>query len=632
MNLYEKKYADGLEKSFQGYFSVNQKVTFQLNISRRCGADYVCLHLFGEGIDNRFNKIIELDWKFINGKYDVYECEIDLSEIGVGLFYYKYEIHSDCSRFYGVDSSYSALKEISPYGDGSIQLLIYEESENEPDWIYGGIMYHIFVDRFCKSGKCVPKKEAIMNDDWYDGIPQYANVPGGYVENNMFFGGDLYGIINKLDYISSLGVNCLYLSPIFEAHSNHKYDTADYMTVDSMFGSEKALDELIKECNKRNIHIILDGVFNHTGSDSIYFNKNGTYNSIGAYQSKNSKFYEWYNFKNYPNDYECWWNVKILPRVKSDTESYKQFILGDNGVIEKWMKKGISGFRLDVADELSDDFLKMLNKKLKGINPKGIIYGEVWEDASNKIAYDKRKKYFLGNELDSVMNYPLREAIIEYIKNGNSDLFFSTCNMLYSHYPKKNANALMNVLGTHDTERILTVLNGESSEGYTNAELSTKKMSEKEKVLAVNMLKQAYLVLATVPGVPCIYYGDEAGMEGYRDPFNRRPYPWGKETKELVEYYQAIGNIRRNESLYKQGNFEIISCDNELLAFARYDKNAFVVTIINRSKNKYNIDSIYNFRNLESNRKISSIFPNKSYILKCNEKFIKSNIKFTKKA
>ena len=629
MKLYEKKYLDNKDISSLGAFLVNTSVKFKLYIPRGCGATSVSLHLFGEGILNKTYRTFDLKWENLNGKYDIFSREMNMSDIGVGLYYYKYEIKSDKSIFYGSGDKGTELKEIkSDSNSGLIQLLVHLDSVNKPEWIQGGIMYHIFIDRFRKSGKCNPKKYAIINDDWYNGIPQFADVPGGYVENNMFFGGDLYGVIEKLDYIKSLGVNCLYLSPVFEAYSNHKYDTSDYMSIDSMFGSEKAFDLLVKEAKSRDMHIILDGVFNHTGSDSIYFNKNGNYDSIGAYQSKESPYYEWYNFREYPDDYECWWDVKILPRVKSDTESYRKFILGDGGVIEKWMKKGIDGFRLDVADELSDEFLKILNKKLKGINPNGIIYGEVWEDASNKIAYGTRKSYFLGNELDSVMNYPFREAVIEYIKYGNAELFAQTCHTLTSHYPKANADVLMNVLGTHDTERILTVLGGENGDGYSNKELSTKKMTASQRKKAISLLKIAYTMLATVPGVPCIYYGDEAGMEGYRDPFNRLPYPWGKEDNELLNHYKKIGKIRINEKLYKDGYFDIVECTEDLLAFARYNQEEFVLTIVNRSNQRVHIDSNIDLKNIETNRSIHTVSPNTAIIVKGKESYDKLNIEF----
>ncbi len=630
MKFYERKYIDGRDLSSFGAFSCDDDVEFKLLIPRRCGASSVCLHLCGEGLENKFYKRFNFDWVAIDGSMDVYACTIDMALIGVGLYYYKYEIDSPSSTFYGDGKKVGELAKMEDGMDGMIQLLIYHEKSSKAKWMHGGIMYHIFVDRFNKSGRCLPKKNVVMNNDWYNGIPQYADVPGGYVENNMFFGGDLYGIIEKLDYIKGLGVTCLYLSPIFDAYSNHKYDTGDYMAVDSMFGGEKALEELISEAKKRDIHIIFDGVFNHTGADSIYFNKFGNYDTLGAYHSKSSPYYEWYNFRSFPDDYECWWDVKILPRVNSNCQSYQDYILGDGGVIEKWMKKGIDGFRLDVADELSDDFLKTLNSKVKSINSDGIVYGEVWEDASNKIAYDNRKKYFLGNELDSVMNYPLREAIIKYIKFGDCTSFYDTCKMLYSHYPKHNADLLMNLLGTHDTERILTVLGGESSEGYTNKQLSTKKMSKSERKRAVALLKLAYTIVATVPGVPCIYYGDEAGMEGYRDPFNRLPYPWGKEDAELMDYYKRINKIRSLEPAYKNGFFEIIECTPNILAFARCSEGSFAVTIVNRGAEKYYVDSNVDLKSYETGRGIKTIAPNSACVLKGSGDFRSAKIEFYK--
>jgi glycosidase len=283
------------------------------------------------------------------------------------------------------------------------------------------------------------------------------------------------------------------------------------------------------------------------------------------------------------------------------------------------MKKGIGGFRLDVADELSDDFLETLNSKLKGINPNGIIYGEVWEDASNKIAYETRKKYFLGNELDSVMNYPLREAIVEYVKHGNTAELLDTFTMLYSHYPKESIDSLMNVLGTHDTDRILTVLGGENSDGYTNEQLSTKKMTDSEFEVAINRLKMAYAINATVPGIPCIFYGDEVGMQGYRDPFNRLPFPWGRENSELLGFYRKIGEIRAKEPLYKDGLFRVVHLDSSVLAFARYDQKSCIVTVVNRGDTKVEISSNCRLKNLINNKVETVINNNSIGIFKFNK-------------
>ena len=629
--IIENKYENGQCLGYFGAFERNKTIKFCLEIPRLRGVSKVFMHLSADGINSQFYEKIELKWASMQGARDIYEVEIALDRIGIGLYYYEYELFSgEKSDFYGNRALDGTIYRLENQYEGLIQLLVYDELGKHPNWIKGGVMYHIFVDRFAKTGSFKKKENAIINEDWENGIPQYPEYPGADVDNNMFFGGDLRGVIEKLDYIKSLGVNCIYLSPIFDAYSNHKYDTADYMSIDSMFGDEQTFEALVKEARARGIEIILDGVFNHTGADSIYFNKYNNYPTLGAYQSKDSPYYEWFNFKEYPNKYECWWNVQILPRVKSDTPSYKSFILGDGGVIEKWMKKGIAGFRLDVADELSDDFLKTLNNKLKSINPNGIVYGEVWEDASNKIAYDKRKRYFLGNELDSVMNYPLREAIISYIKNGDYKLLIDTFAMLYSHYPKSSADLLMNVLGTHDTERILTVLGGKSSEGYTNEQLSTMKMTSKERQNAIKLLKMAYAINSTVPGVPCIFYGDEAGMEGYRDPFNRLPFPWGRENTELLEFFKRIGEIRSNEPLYKEGLFKILYCDSDLLLFARYDKKEAIITALNRSGKKVKILTPSILKNLLTGKAQRIIEPNGVAIFKLKKRIESIEIDFEK--
>lgn len=627
MKLFEEKYETVADPTLLGAFECGKKVDFVLKIPRENGTVSAKMCIRADGLERDFSKNIALLWTALDGSFDIYSCTLDTSELGVGLYYYKYEVTSFNGKEYYALRGHGGELNCIDFDDGLMQLIVFEKAENTPEWLFGGIIYHIFVDRFRKSGRCLPKDYAIMNEDWENGIPQFADKPGGYVENNMFFGGDLYGVTEKLDYIKSLGVNCIYLSPIFEAYSNHKYDTADYMSIDSMFGGDSAFSELIREAKKRGIRIILDGVFNHTGSDSIYFNKNGRYKELGAYQSEKSKYFEWYNFRSFPDDYECWWNVKILPRVNSDKESYRKFILGDGGVIEKWAKKGVAGFRLDVADELSDSFISGLNSKLKSVCSDGMVYGEVWEDASNKIAYDKRKKYFLGNELDSVMNYPVREALIKFIKYGDTAVS-DVCETLYSHYPKDASDLLMNLLGTHDTERILTVLGTDGSEGYTNKELSVKRMTNTEIKRALSLLKIAYTVIATLPGIPCIYYGDEAGMQGYRDPFNRMPYPWGKENTELINFYKTIGKLRRSEKLYRKGLFKVILCTSDIFAFVRYDEKSFVLTIANRSDRKYTVQSDCALKNVLTNRKIMSLLPKRAYILKSNTPIDRANIEF----
>ena len=442
------------------------------------------------------------------------------------------------------------------------QLTVFDGSYTPPSWFRGGTMYHIFVDRFAKSGICAPKPYAKMADNLQD-TPQYAEKPGAPLANDLFFGGDLYGIKERLDYLSGLGVTCIYLSPIFDARSNHKYDTGDYLHVDSMFGGDRALEALIEAARSKNIRIILDGVFNHTGDDSIYFNKYGNYDSTGAYQSPDSPYADWYSFRSYPDEYESWWGIPILPTTNKESDGFRNFIFGTDGIVPHYLKKGIAGWRLDVADELPEKFLCDLTKSAKNVDKEALIIGEVWEDASNKISYSRRRKYFRGNELDSVMNYPWRNAVIDFVKHGGAEQFKAAVLTLYEHYPKCVSDNLMNILGTHDTERILTVLGADSANGYTNAQLAEKKMTAAQRRHAVCLLKLAYTIIATLPGVPCIYYGDEAGMEGYGDPFNRRFFPWGEEDRELIDYYRKIGSIRRQESVFREGilTFDLAQAD-----------------------------------------------------------------------
>ena len=387
------------------------------------------------------------------------------------------------------------------------------------------------------------------------------------MDNNVFFGGDLWGVIEKLDYIAALGVKTIYLSPVFDAASNHKYDTADYLSVDPMFGGDEAMEALCKAAEERGISILLDGVFNHTGADSLYFNKFGHYPTLGAYQSKESPWYDWFSFTEYPEKYECWWGVTILPRVDSAKKDYRKFIC--SSVVKKWMDCGVKGWRLDVADELADDFLDDFRDAVKKENHDAVILGEVWEDASDKISYGRRRRYLTGSQLDSVMNYPLRAALIEYVKNGTVESLRHATEGLYRRYPKEVSDNLLNFLGTHDTERILTLLGGEPTGDKSNAELAGLRMNDAERAHAKGLLQLAYGILAGLPGVPCVFYGDEIGMEGYRDPFCRRPFPWHAMDEELLGYYRRIGMTRKNETVFRDGGFRILELNSGCFLYLR---------------------------------------------------------------
>ena len=545
-----EKVASGLPDAASfGACPIDTKLTVRFYISRKAAVADVTLMIYND--DTYINSEQSLNFSGIELGCDVYTTELNLSELALMFCKIRYNAN---------------------YTD-EFQLSVYDKNYTSPNWIKGGGIYQIFVDRFAKPDRNItPKKDTVE----YNGTPLFAENPGDPIDNNDFYGGDLYGAADKLDYIKSLGCNCVYLNPIFEAHSNHKYDTGDYNKIDSMFGGDTAFDYFIAEAKKRNIHVILDGVFNHTGADSRYFNKYGTYPTKGAYQSRRSPYYQWYKFKQYPDDYECWWGVDILPAVDDSNKSYREFMCGENGVIRKYIRKGISGWRLDVADELSEDFIEDINRAAKAENPDSFIIGEVWEDASNKIAYGTRRHYLRGGQLDSVMNYPLRDAVIDFIKHGDSAKLYKTAMEIYNHYPKHICDSLMNILGTHDTERIISVLGSDKHTDKSNAELAVLTLTADEYKLAVEKVKLAYLICATMYGVPCIYYGDEAGMEGYRDPFNRRCYPWGNEEAILTSWYQQIGQLRINNFEFADGLFRALHHSDGVIV---YQRNQTVIAV-----------------------------------------------------
>lgn len=440
-----------------------------------------------------------------------------------------------------------------------------------PNWLKNGVMYQIFPDRFARSSSYISpnqNKEHILREDW-GGQPNHLPDSAGIVQNNDFFGGNLRGILEKLPYLSELGVTVLYLNPIFEAYSNHRYDTADYMKIDPLLGTEEDFTTLCREAFSYGIRIILDGVFNHTGSDSLYFNKKGRYPTIGAYQSKESPYYSWFKFSEWPDQYESWWGVDTLPSVDETNPSYLAYILqNEDSVIRHWLRCGASGFRLDVVDELPDLFLDELRQVVKSENQDAAIIGEVWEDASTKISYGQRRRYLDGSQLDSVMNYPLRKSIIRFIKEDqNAHELAATIEGLWRNYPETVFYGLMNFLGTHDTPRILTVFS-----------------EDVDQTQARQRLFCALILWALLPGIPSIYYGDELGMTGGKDPFNRRCFIPEDQDPIIFRHYKRLLNFRKKveqiESM-EQLRFEHGLMANHMYSFLRNGSKCRLVVAVN---------------------------------------------------
>ncbi len=517
------------------------------------------------------------------GEYNIYTAEIAMPNEPCKLYYY-FELDTNEGFFcYGNNpDGLGGVGELSDsVPDKKYQITVYDKDYKTPDWFKKGICYQIFPDRFYKEGDFLAEKPHMKKRSWGEKPYYRADQFGGEYDCSDFFGGNIKGIISKLDYLKELGIDVIYLNPIFEAYSNHRYDTGNYEKIDPVLGTEEDFKTLCERAKKLGIRIILDGVFNHTGSDSKYFNKNGNYDNLGAYQSPDSPYYKWYRFSGFPDRYESWWGMTTLPQVEEMEPSYREYILsGKDAIIKKWLKMGASGWRLDVADELPDAFIKELRCEVKKTDPDAVIIGEVWEDASNKIAYDEEREYLLGHELDSVMNYPLRSALIDFaLGNCDAKAFEKRIMSIKENYPKETFYALLNFLSSHDVERILTVLGGEWRDDKESQAAYT--LSDERYELAKRRLFAAWTLVFTMPGVPCIFYGDEAGLQGFRDPFSRACYPWGMEDGEILDKVKALTTLRKSSDLFALGDMETVYAEGASYGMIRRLGEKKAVTLVN---------------------------------------------------
>ncbi len=518
-----------------------------------------------------------------------YKTQIEIDDYKGLILYYFTIITNENIFYYGNNTELlSGVGKIYKNDPKFYQITVYKNSYPIPDWFKKAIVYQIFPDRFYKATAYIknPKKNSFIYANW-DDDPFYIKDKNGRVVRWDFFGGNIEGIIKKLPYLKELGISAIYLNPIFESRSNHRYDTGNYKKIDPILGDEKDFESLIYETEKLGIRLILDGVFSHTGDDSIYFNRYGNYPEVGAYESKESKYYNWYQFKGDTKEYESWWGIDALPNVNEMEASYIDYIIkNEDSVINYWMRKGVKAWRLDVADELPGEFIKLLKNKMNSIDPDSILIGEVWEDASNKISYDIRREYFFGAELDSVTNYPLRKIFIDFIKNKiNGDKTHRKIMRLYENYPREYFYSCLNLIGSHDVPRILTIFEDHFKDIKT----------------AIKAMKLIIMLQMTFPGVPCIYYGDEAGVIGYTDPDNRRTFPWGRENKEILSYYKEMIALRNNNDIFIKGDFKSLNIDDEIYAFERRLGTNFAIVIINpklEEKSIY-IPSLNSYINLE---------------------------------
>ena len=471
------------------------------------------------------------------------------------------------------------------------QLTVYDDSRPTPAWFGRGITYQIFPDRFCRTR--VPNPAGMVGDrvvhqDW-DDTPVWRPDAQGIIRNNDFFGGSLAGITSRLDYLQSMGVGTLYLCPIFESDSNHRYDTADYRRIDPMLGTEEDFRTLCREAGCRGIRVMLDGVFNHTGSNSRYFNAQGFYPELGAAQSRESQYYNWYSFHPWPEDYDAWWGIKTLPAVQESADSYRRFIIRDgDSVVRHWLRQGASGWRLDVVDELPDAFLARLRARIRAYKPDALLIGEVWEDASNKIAYDQRRRYFTDRQLDSVMNYPWQKEILRYVRGEDDGTGLgASIRTIAENYPPDVLQAVMNILSTHDTPRAINAILDPRDGDRT--ELARRHFTAEQLAEGKKRLKMAAFLQFMLPGMPCIYYGDEAGMTGYRDPFNRAYYPWGREDGNLISFYRSLARVKKASPALRRGTVLVLEAGGGRLMLLRQYEGKNVAVCCNRSESPWTL-------------------------------------------
>jgi len=511
---------------------------------------------------------LPMEWSGLEEGRDLYTAALPAG--GPGLVWYSFR----AERF-----------NADPLELGPYQLTVYDDSETVPAWFGRGVTYQIFPDRFCRSH--IPDPTGMVggrtvHENWAD-CPQWQPDEQGQIRNRDFFGGDLAGIMEKLDYLKELGVDTIYFNPIFEAAENHRYGTADYGNIDPMLGTEQDFRRLCEQAHRRGIRVMLDGVFNHAGFVSRYFNGDGFYGPGGASRDPNSPYRSWFRFTHWPDRYDSWWGIRTLPAFNAHDPGYRRFVFGDgDSVIRRWLRAGADGWRLDVADEVPDDFVAGIHRAARTEKPSAVVIGEVWEDGSTKIAYGVRRKHILGGHCDGLMNYPFRTAALNFLLGQGAEQFVAAMETLRENYPPSAFFSAMNSLGTHDTPRALTLLAlGSPCTDQSRQWRADFRLNGEQRRRGVERLKVGSALLFCFPGSPTVYYGDEAGMEGFEDPFNRRTYPWGQGDKELLDWYAALGRLRREHQALKIGNIEYLFDSGDLLVFSRRDGQETVLCACN---------------------------------------------------
>ena len=539
-----------------------------------------------------------------------------------GIYGYKFVLND--TKEYGDDTKTGGTGELKLTGTKYFQITCFKKGYETPEWAKEAVCYQIFPDRFFNGDKSNDNArttargpQPVQHRAW-TALPANSNAgaaDGDKWDCNDFFGGDLAGITQKLDYLQKLGITAIYVNPIYAASSNHRYDARDYGSVDPFLGNFDDLSNLAAEMKKRGMHLIMDGVYNHIGDDSIYFDRYGKYKTVGAYEYW-SKIYDLMNTKKLteaqakveakkeleaegqvfsPWHWENWFDIKNVKATdemgpKYDYHSWQGFSSlapfrdkdfpgysattpkhtdlgdyllygkdGEKGVIMKWFDYGLSGWRLDVAKEVPPGFWADVRDEVKSIKTQNgdepLLLGEIWQDGS---------QFFMGDTMDSVMNYKLSDAIMRFVMGGKAQDSDDVLTQLRQNYPKQALYDLMNIVDSHDTARAIYLYGG----GKDNVLQPTK--SDFDYNLGKARLKMAAAFEMGYPGMPTIYYGDEAGQFGSKDPDCRRTYPWGKEDKELIKFYQKIISVRNNnKAVFALGDVDTLLAQDNIYVYQR---------------------------------------------------------------
>lgn len=521
----------------------------------------------------------------------------------------NYAIYHICFSF-EANRNFRYFKKENKTGDNCISL---EEcwklsvGFETPEWAKGANMYHIFVDRFRRGGdeELEPMVRRTIHKEWNEPVVLGPDNDGNW--NIDFFGGNLKGIEESIQYLKRMGITILYLSPIVRSQSNHRYDTADYESIDPYAGTNKALRSLCEAAHRNGMYVILDAVFNHTGNDSKYFNQYGNYDTVGAFENKESPY--WCFYKHYWDGSKevvgYWWGMRNLPECDGNSKEWKSYILGEGGIIDQWFDLGIDGLRADVADELTDEFIFGMREAIHRNKPDGFFIGEVWKNPMRM----NRGYLSSGKGMDSVMNYLFIDSLIRYFKCCDVEKLKNTITEITTEYPEDTIFTLMNFSSTHDISRAIEIFGcdefqrcGEWAWNLQNDSLEwikAHKLSKEQYQVGRDRLEAYLFTLTFTPGILSIFYGDEVGLGGIGNLANRAPYPWEKRDKKLLRFVSECLNLRKKESFLKTADWNVISIDAEKFIFERASETKKILVVVSRTHHSVEYQLPEEYQNAE---------------------------------